>query len=321
MAITDNLDNVHILNVVDDDDDDDEENVYDDDDDDGEDVVDDDDDGDDDGKRHFLSDGRRHIRYHGNEGYTDGGNGRQEPPHGIDDEELFKNSSSDLRSGKDANGEQQPRAHPSRTLFVAPTRRNVSSSLLGARRKSHAGEAERHLPERKASSIGRRRQQSSTPNATFFNRYRPPSHSDRQGVKRRGSSSDRRSKLLGWFNNGSLKLSTIVWPGGSFVGPAARGPRILRVVTMAVDPFVMEQPDMGSCRTSTPCLRISAMDDERGSKVRGRISKGTGGTDRGGDEEAYRSVEEERRRNLLENIFEDFESGKNEFSKADLESR
>ena len=301
---------MHILNIVNDDDDDDDEEE--------EEEVDDDYDNDDDaGEQHFLSDGRGSIQYLGNRRYTGSGKERQERPRGTDGE-LGMNSSSDLHSGKETNGSRygsgQQRVRPSRT-FEAPMRSKVAMPPV-ARRKSDAVEAYH------------RRQQSPTQNGTFFSRYYyarsnawpgRPGDSDRQGGKRQGSSSNKRSKLVGWFNNGSLKLSTIVWPGGSIVGPVARGPRILRVVTMAVDPFVMEQPDMGACPTSTPCLRISPAVDESGSKVRGRSAKGTGGIGLH-DEEASRSVENDTRRNLLENIFEDFES-RGEDLKADLESR
>ena len=74
-------------------------------------------------------------------------------------------------------------------------------------------------------------------------------------VRRR--SGHMRWKVVGASRNGTLRLSTIVWPGDTLAGPKGVGGMTLRIVTNIVPPFVFEQNAVfGSCFTGVPCLRV-----------------------------------------------------------------
>ena len=71
----------------------------------------------------------------------------------------------------------------------------------------------------------------------------------------------KRWRTVGYYNNGTAKVSTIVWPGGDISGPIVVGERTLRVVTNAVEPFVMEQLAVDDqCETAVPCLSVDTKD-------------------------------------------------------------
>ena len=74
---------------------------------------------------------------------------------------------------------------------------------------------------------------------------------------------DKYWKVIGNLRNESLQISTIIWPGNTVSGPTEKGERTLRVVTVVVEPFVMEQQSMGSCLTYVPCLRVRTKNKDK----------------------------------------------------------
>ncbi|XP_063230536.1 uncharacterized protein LOC134535392 [Bacillus rossius redtenbacheri] len=64
----------------------------------------------------------------------------------------------------------------------------------------------------------------------------------------------------------SVRLDTIVWPGGDLVaaGPAARAKSVFRVVTALAPPFVMEGEldEDGQCLRGLPCHRVLSSDKD-----------------------------------------------------------
>src|SRR6218665_221013 len=70
-------------------------------------------------------------------------------------------------------------------------------------------------------------------------------------------------RVIGSLRNDTVRFSTIVWPGNTVSGPTAKGQRTLRVVTVIVEPFVIEQPAVsGRCLTTVPCLRVPSKKKE-----------------------------------------------------------